>query len=198
MKTVIPSWETLETICPECGESGLCTECGGTGSIEKRYEDDETCTIEEIACHECGGSGLCEECNGAGAHPMFLVDPPFTRDLFEEAFVGTLGPVLIDIFHAGPYDQWEIDIIKDPRQPRTVVGTWLHRHKGGTAGFYRVHITRIAENRYDMKCTCPYFTRKHAPCKHILATQALAFPETLQKNLSALFRKTGYHQVGDE
>ena len=50
--------------CWQCGGSGNCSTCDGSGTIEEY--NSYSAEYEEIRCPDCNGSGHCSYCGGVG------------------------------------------------------------------------------------------------------------------------------------
>jgi hypothetical protein len=56
--TVIRAVGTASAECEDCGGSGDCTWCDGTGLKGGK--------IDAEPCEDCDGSGTCQTCHGSG------------------------------------------------------------------------------------------------------------------------------------
>ena len=57
-------------ICKDCGGSGVCSFCEGTGRIKINMHPSPANVIGDGSgtsrCYVCGGSGKCPDCGGTG------------------------------------------------------------------------------------------------------------------------------------
>ena len=57
--------------CKECGGSGQCTNCDGTGNLGGYMVLDNGRDSEPPPdCDVCDGTGKCQKCNGSGKVPV--------------------------------------------------------------------------------------------------------------------------------
>ena len=56
--------------CNECGGSGVCSMCDGTGRIDINPHPSPQYVVTDgsgtSTCYVCGGSGKCPDCHGTG------------------------------------------------------------------------------------------------------------------------------------